>query len=156
MVLSCISIGRVILVLIQLCFDCWFFLFVVLFGFGFKNSELWVGVGSLYVKMGWVFVVDILLMLIMKVEVINVRVYVVGVYFGFGCWLVNGLCKGLVVLMIDLFEQVKMWKKLMMVCELWVSVIDLDVFVIVCMVKQLVFYEVGGLYVFVIRCVGDG
>lgn len=121
MVLSRTSTGRVILVPTQLRFDRWFLPLAVPLGLGPKNSELWVGAGSLHVKMGWAFAADIPLTSITKAEATNARVYAAGVHFGFGRWLVNGSRKGLVALTIDPPEQAKMWKKSMTVRELWVQ-----------------------------------
>lgn len=135
MVLSRTSTGRVILVPTQLRFDRWFLPLTVPLGLGPKNSELWVGAGSLHVKMGWAFAADIPLTSITKAEATNARVYAAGVHFGFGRWLVNGSRKGLVALTIDPPEQAKMWKKSMTVRELWVSVTDPDALVTACTAK---------------------
>ncbi len=91
MVLSRTSTGRVILVPTQLRFDRWFLPLAVPLGLGPKNSELWVGAGSLHVKMGWAFAADIPLTSITKAEATNARVYAAGVHFGFGRWLVNDM-----------------------------------------------------------------
>lgn len=101
MVLSRTSTSRVILVPTQLRFDRWFLPLAVPLGLGPKNSELWVGAGSLHVKMGWAFAAYIPLTSITKAEATNARVYAAGVHFGFGRWLVNGSRKGLVALTID-------------------------------------------------------
>lgn len=71
MVLSRTSTGRVILVPTQLRFDRWFLPLAVPLGLGPKNSELWVGAGSLHVKMGWAFAADIPLTSITKAEATN-------------------------------------------------------------------------------------
>lgn len=78
MVLSRTSTGRVILVPTQLRFDRWFLPLAVPLGLGPKNSELWVGAGSLHVKMGWAFAADIPLTSITKAEATNARVYAAG------------------------------------------------------------------------------
>lgn len=156
MVLSRTSTGRVILVPTQLRFDRWFLPLAVPLGLGPKNSELWVGAGSLHVKMGWAFAADIPLTSITKAEATNARVYAAGVHFGFGRWLVNGSRKGLVALTIDPPEQAKMWKKSMTVRELWVSVTDPDALVTACTAKELAFHEAGGSHVFATRRAGDG
>ena len=61
--------------------------------------------------------------------------YTAGVHYGFGRWLVNGSVKGLVKLTIEPAAQAKVWKRLVAVSELWMSVTDPDALVAACAVK---------------------
>jgi hypothetical protein len=119
----------------ELRFERWFLPLSVPLGLGPKDSELRVEAGTLHVKMGWAFNVDIPLTSITSIEPKTVRVYTAGVHIFRGRWLVNGSLKGLVALTIQPPAQAKVWRKSVMVRELWLSVTDPDELIAVCTAK---------------------
>jgi len=82
-------------------YERWFLPFSVPFGLGPKQSEVRVAGGSLYVRFGWGFRVEIPLTSIKAAKPNTGRVSAWGAHGFRGRWLVNGSSKGIVELTID-------------------------------------------------------
>lgn len=72
---------------------------------------------------------------IKSAEATNARVYLAGVQYSFGRWLVNGSTKGLVALTIEPPAEAKAWRMSVTSGTLVVSVTDRDAFVADCAAK---------------------